>query len=108
MCMTTEAYDEKKWRGLKNLQSAMSRTKLDDHHFGWSSASYNKFEAVSDVLQISLLVLENIEKIPTDGSAETATELKRLSDEVQDWAMQFSNLSSDLRDEAARLARTVS
>ncbi len=69
--MGLEAYNKKKWRGLNSLQSALSMTQLDDHHYGYSSAHYNKFASLSDLLEISLLVLDNVDKIPYSGDLET-------------------------------------
>jgi hypothetical protein len=102
--MTPEAYDEKKWRGLHNLQSALSRTKLGDHHYGYSSAHYNKFESLSDLLIISLLVLENLDEIPYSGGDKTVAEIMSLADELKYNAEQLSELSSRLKNEAQRWA----
>ena len=86
MSMGPEAYNKKKWRGLNSLQSALSMTQLDDDHYGYSSAHYNKFESLSDLLHISLLVLDNVDKIPYSGDLETFKdaefhEMKRLAEE---------------------------
>jgi hypothetical protein len=102
--MTPEAYDEKRWRGLHNLQSALSMTKLGDHHYGYNSAHYNKFESLSDLLRISLLVLENTDDLPYSGGEKTVKEMMSLARELQHNADQLSELSSHLRNEAERWA----
>jgi hypothetical protein len=102
MSMTTEAYDEKKWRGLKNLQSALSRAQLVDHHYGYSSGHYNKFESLSDLLSISLLVIEKMDDIPYSGGRNAVKEIMHLADELQHNAEQLSDLSARLKNEAKR------
>lgn len=104
MSMTPEAYDKKKWRGLNNLQSALSMMQLDDHHYGYSSAHYNKFESLSDLLQISLLVLDNVDKLPHSGGVETYEEMRSLASELEDAARHLRQLSYSLNDKAAQWA----
>ncbi|MCZ8323069.1 MAG: hypothetical protein O9296_16040 [Novosphingobium sp.] len=104
MSMTPEAYEEKMWRGLHNLQSALSRTKLGDNHYGYSSGHYNKFESLSDLLKISLLVIENVDGLPYSGGEKTVKEMMSLADELQHNAEQLSELSSRLKNEAQRWA----
>ena len=79
MSMTPQAYNEKKWRGLKNLQSTLSSAKLADHHFGYRSDHYNKFESLSDLLLISLLVIDKIDDLPYSGGDNTVREMMRLA-----------------------------
>ena len=105
MSMGPEAYNKKKWRGLNSLQSALSMTQLDDHHYGYSSAHYNKFASLSDLLEISLLVLDNVDKIPYSGDLETFKdaefhEMKRLAEELKYTAKQLEELSYNLNDKA--------
>ena len=100
MSMTEWGYENKKWRGLHNLQSALSKAKLGDHHYGYSSAHYNKFESLSDLLSISLLVLENTDEIPYSGGEKTVAEMMSLVSELRDHAEQLSKLSRDLYNEA--------
>ncbi len=105
MSMTPQAYNEKKWRGLNSLQSALSMTQLDDHHYGYSSAHYNKFASLSDLLEISLLVSDNVDKIPYSGDLETFKdaefhEMKRLAEELKYTAKQLEELSYNLNDKA--------
>lgn len=114
MSMTPEAYDKKKWRGLNNLRSALSMTNLDDHHYGYSTAHYNKFESLSDLLQISLLVLDNVDKIPHSGGVETygemrnlAKELQETARELQDTARQLGDLSYNLNKKAEQWAQSA-
>jgi hypothetical protein len=102
--MTEQAYENYKWRGLHNLQSALSKTKLGDHHYGYSSAHYNKFESLSDLVTISFLVLENTNNIPSSGGKDTFEEMIKLAEEIQHNADQLSELSSKLRNEAERWA----
>ena len=101
MSMTPQAYNEKKWRGLNSLRSALSMTNLDDHHYGYSTAHYNKFESLSDLLHISLLVLDNVDKIPYSGDLETFKdaefhEMKSLARELEYTAKQLEKLSYNL------------
>jgi hypothetical protein len=105
--MTPEAYNKIKWRGLNNLQSALSTAKLDDHHYGYSSAHYNKFETLSDLLQISLLVLDNVDKIPYSGGAETYKEMRILAEKLQDTARELGELSYNLNDKAEHWAESA-
>ena len=98
--MRPEAYDEKKWRGLKNLQSALSKAKLDDHHYGYSTAHYNKFESLSDLLYIALLVLEKIDIIPNSDVENTVKEIRCLAGELEYRADQLRDLSVHLKNEA--------
>ena len=105
MSMTPQAYNEKKWRGLNSLRSALSMTNLDDHHYGYSTAHYNKFESLSDLLHVSLLVLDNVDKIPYSGDLETFKddefhEMKRLAKELEYTAKQLEELSHNLNDKA--------
>ena len=104
MSMRPEAYDEKKWRGLKNLQSALSKAKLDDHHYGYSTAHYNKFESLSDLFYITLLVLERIDTIPNSDIENTVKEMKVLAGELEYRADQLRDLSVQLKNEAERWA----
>lgn len=104
MSMTPKAYDKKKWRGLNNLQSALSTTQLGDHHYGYSTAHYNKFESLSDLLHISLLVLDNVEKIPHSGGVKSYEEMRSLANELQDTARQLGDLSFSLNDKAKQWA----
>jgi hypothetical protein len=103
--MGPEAYNEKKWRGLNNLRSALSMTNLDDHHYGYSTAHYNKFESLSDLLHISLLVLDNVDKIPYSGDLETFKdaeflEMRSLARELEYTAKQLEELSYNLNVKA--------
>lgn len=107
MSMTTEAYNKKKWRGLNSLQSALSMTQLDDHHYGYSTAHYNKFESLSDLLQISLLVLDNVDKIPHSGGVETYEEMRRLANELEDAARHLGQLSYSLNNKTEQWAQTA-
>ena len=105
MSMTPQAYNEKKWRGLNSLRSALSMTNLDDHHYGDSTAHYNKFESLSDLLHVSLLVLDNVDKISYSGDLETFKddefhEMKRLAKELEYTAKQLEELSYNLNDKA--------
>ena len=105
MSMTPQGYNEKKWRGLNSLRSALSMTNLDDHHYGYSTAHYNKFESLSDLLQISLLVLDNVDKIPYSGDLETFKdaefhEMKSLARELEYTAKQLEELSYNLNVKA--------
>jgi hypothetical protein len=102
--LTPEAYEEKRWRGLNNLRSALSKSKLDDHHYGYSSGHYNKFASLSDLLEITLLVLDKIDEIPYEGGRETVAEMMRLSDEVKCAAEHLSGLSNHLKDRAEKWA----
>ena len=104
MSMTPEAYDEKKWRGLKNLRSALSGAKLSDHHFGYRSDHYNKFESLSDLLRISLLVIEKMDDIPYSGGCNTIEEMMLLAAELQHTAAELTELGSRLKNEADRWA----
>ena len=104
MSLGPEAYEEKKWRGLNNLRSALSQSKLDDHHFGYSSGHYNKFESLSDLLSITLLVLDNLDAIPYEGGRQTVAELMRLSDELKHNAEHLSDLSYELKNQAEKWA----
>ena len=100
--MRPEAYDEKKWRGLKNLQSALSRAELDDHHYGYSTAHYKKFMSLSDLLHISLIVIEKIDDIPYSDGHNTVKEMMKLSDELRHNAEKIMELSVRLKNEAER------
>jgi hypothetical protein len=102
--MTEQAYENYKWRGLHNLQSALSKTKLGDHHYGYSSAHYNKFDSLSDLVEISFLVLDNTDNIPSSGGEDTFEEMMILAEELQHNADKLSELSSKLRNEAERWA----
>jgi hypothetical protein len=102
--MTPKAYDEKKWRGLKNLQSALSRADLDDHHYGYSTAHYNKFESLSDLLYITLLVLDKVDIIPNSDIENTVKEMRNLAGELEYRADQLRGLSVQLKNEAERWA----
>lgn len=106
MSLTEKAYEARKWRGLDNLQSALSRTKLGDHHYGYSSGHYNKFESLSDLLEISLLVIENVDDLPYSGGVRTVEQIRRLADELRLHAEQLSELSSRLTHEAYRWAES--
>lgn len=107
MSMTPEAYDKKKWRGLNSLQSALSMTQLDDHHYGSSSAHYNKFASLSDLLEISLLVLDNADKIPHSGGVETYQEMRSLANELEDAARHLGQLSCRLNSKAEQWAQSA-
>lgn len=112
MSMTPQAYNEKKWRGLNSLRSALSMTNLDDHHYGYSTAHYNKFESLSDLLHVSLLVLDNVDKIPYSGDLETFKddefhEMKRLAKELEYTAKQLEELSYNLNDKAHEWAESA-
>ena len=112
MSMTPQAYNEKKWRGLNSLRSALSMTNLDDHHYGYSTAHYNKFESLSDLLHVSLLVLDNVDKIPYSGDLETFKddefhEMKRLAKELEYTAKQLEELSYNLNGKAHEWAESA-
>jgi hypothetical protein len=125
--LNENAIEERQWRGLNNLRSALSKKRLDDHHFGYNSAYYNKFESLSDLLKITLLVLENIDDIPYEVGHEkgadlaglsnenkhrsadriqaTRRELMDLSEEVKWRAEQLSDLSDQLKGQAEEWAQ---
>jgi len=63
MSLTPEAYADKKWGFIPELRTIFENLRLDDSHYGYSSASYNKFERISDVLGIAILILDNKEKL---------------------------------------------
>ena len=108
MSLTEKAYETRKWRGLHNLASALSGTKLGDEHYGYSSAHYNKFESLGDLLHISLLAIENVDNLSYSGGEraviEIESEMMRLADELRHNAENLSELSSRLKNEASRWA----
>ena len=63
MSLTPEAYADKKWGFIPELRTIFENLRLDDSHYGYSSASYNKFERISDVLGIAILILDNKDKL---------------------------------------------
>jgi FtsZ-binding cell division protein ZapB len=110
--LNESAIEERQWRGLTNLRSALSKKRLDDHHYGYSSAHYNKFESLSDLLMITLLVLENIDKIPYEVGHETGADLAGLSEEIkhrsadriQATRREFMDLSEEVKWRAEQLS----
>jgi hypothetical protein len=63
MSLTPEAYADKKWGFIPELRKIFENLRLDDSHYGYSSASYNKFERTSDILKIAILILDNKDKL---------------------------------------------
>ena len=63
MSLTPEAYADKKWGFIPELRKIFENLRLDDSHYGYCSASYNKFESISDILEMALVVLDNKEKL---------------------------------------------
>jgi hypothetical protein len=63
MSLTPEAYADKKWGFIPELRTIFENLRLDDSHYGYSSASYNKFERISDVLEIAILIFDNKDKL---------------------------------------------
>ncbi len=96
MSLMSEANETRKWRGLESLRSALSDSKLDDRHYGWSSAHYNNFESISDLLQIGTLTLDNIEKIVALKSRDIDREVYELSNMMRDAAALFQNMADSL------------
>jgi len=108
MSLTEQAYQERKWRGLNTLRCALANERLADHHYGWSSAHYNKFEALPDLLEIGILVSENFERIPGKDSQEieaSYTEMMRLSQILEDASKQIADLGNRIADGARQLIR---
>ena len=97
MSLTPEAYETRQWRGLEALRSALSDSKVDDRHYGWSSAHYNNFESISDLLEIGILTLDNIEKIVALQSRDIDREVYELSDMMRGAAALFQNMADSLK-----------
>lgn len=103
MSLTPEEYEKRKWRGLTHLHSALANLQLGGHHYGWSSAHYNKFEALSDLLQIGILVSENMNKIPGRSGEEVEAgyhEMRNLSQELRHNSEVLSNLARAIEKDA--------
>jgi hypothetical protein len=108
MSLTEQGYQERKWRGLNTLRFALANEKLADHHYGWSTAHHNKFEALANLLEIGILVSENFERIPVSDGQEirhSYTEMMRLSQILQDASEQIADLGNRIADEAHQLNR---
>ena len=63
MSMGPEAYANKKWGFIPELRTIFENLRLDDSHYGFNSASYNKFARTSDILGIAILILDNKDKL---------------------------------------------
>lgn len=63
MSLTEKAHADRKWGFIPELRTIFENLRLDDSHYGYSSASYNKFERISDILEIALVVQDNKEKL---------------------------------------------
>lgn len=104
MSLTENAYESRKWRSLKILRTALVGKELSEHRC-LSSVAYSQTESVSDLLEISLLLLENIREIPSDVSGQTSREIKALSNELRETADRFLELSDRLEKAADQACR---
>lgn len=96
MSLTPRGYEERKWRGLSALQYAFSGTRVDDRHYGFSTADYNKFEAISDLLEICIITIDNIESIIYENSEKINREIYALAQFADEASNNFRELSEEL------------
>ena len=97
MSLTPEAYEKQKWRGLEALRLALAGQKLDDRHYGWSSAAYSKFEAISDLLQIGTLALDSRELLKASEVPDLERDIHELSEMISHTARMLQDMSDELR-----------
>jgi hypothetical protein len=103
MCLTHEAYQKRKWQGLNMLRFALGDQKIDDSYYGWSTASYNIFERIRDILEIGILVSDNLEKVNIQDQYkihEMRRELMDLVRMLETVSCQFSDLSKKIDQDA--------
>ncbi len=96
MSLTPRGYEERKWRGLSALQYALSGTRVDDRHYGFSTSDYNKFEAISDLLEICIITIDNIESIRDEHSDKIDKEIYALAQFADEASNSFRALSEEL------------
>ena len=107
MSLIPEAYEKRKWRGLEALRSALADQKLDDRHYGWSSAAYNNFEAISDLLQIGTLALDSRELLKASEVPDLERDIRELSERIRDIARMLQDMSDELRRSAGHIAQKL-
>jgi hypothetical protein len=96
MSLTPRGYAERKWRGLSALQYALSGARVDDRHYGFSTADYNKFEEISDLLEICTITIDNIESIRDKFDGELYKEIYTLAQFADEASDNFRALAEEL------------
>lgn len=107
MCLTPEAYRERKWGHYPALRQALENKKIPANYYGFTSASDNMFESMGRLIQISVLVAEykdHIREISQSvGREDMREDLKQLEFQLEDAARSFKRTSEEVRELYATL-----
>lgn len=107
MCLTPEAYRERKWGSYPALRQALESKEIPSHYYGFTSASDNMFEAMGRLMQISVLVAEYKDHIrgtsQSVGREDMREDLQQLEIQLEDAARSFKRRSEEVRELYATL-----
>ena len=82
MCLTEQAYRERKWGQFPVLRKAIEDKKIPGSYFGVTSASDNMFDAMGRLVEIAVLACEFedciIETANSTGNKEMSDDLIKL------------------------------
>ena len=96
--LTEKARYERMWGSFPSLVKVLSGKSVPDHYFGFSSVSDNRFEQISRLMTISILIRENMEEIK--GQLATIPQLKEellhIAHALEGAARQFHGESMEL------------
>jgi hypothetical protein len=101
MCLTPEAYRERKWGHYPALRQALENKKIPSHYYGFTSASDNMFESMGRLIQISVLAVEYKDHIretsQSVGREDMYRDLQSLEEQLEDAARFFKRRSEEVR-----------
>ncbi len=106
MSLTREAYDDRFWRGkeLHALRKVAQGWKVPDHVYGWSTASTNPFEAISEHLKLLTILAENkldlaksagLQELEEESLDELHSNFQRVRGETSNWVKMLQSLANE-------------
>ena len=107
MCLTEEAYRERKWGDYPALRQALENKEIPAKYYGFTTAHDNEFDAMNRLHQISVLVAEYKDHIrgtsQSVGREKMVEDLQQLEFQLEDAARSFKRTSEEVRELYATL-----
>ena len=101
MSLTAEAYSEGKWGPFPILRKAIENKQIPETYFGVTSASDNMFDAMSRLIEISVLAVnyeKEIREIALSmGREEMYADLRHLEEALDQASYFFRETKEELR-----------
>ena len=101
MCLTAEAYRERKWGHLPALRKALEDKDIPSSYYGLTTASDNMFDAITILIEIAVLTSEyqfDIKETATSmGREEMTRDLKTLEGALEQASCFFKSKIEEIQ-----------